>query len=502
LGAGLLVAVAFLVGGLFGAAVMVIVLRADRSSPGGATALAALGAAVLLALAGVFTVLGGLPLASELTPAFASDRGLAAAAALAAAVCALFSVVALARAEREARPAPAVPMDWQSLTAIGAVVAGGVALGALALGVRVASAPEALRPDFAELVTNLRLGNGYARGVAPALDATALHPPLAPFVAAIFPGIVDHVHVVVSALVVLVTAGLGGRLGGIRGAIGAGLMAALLPSMWGQQLPEALAALGVASALLFAWPEKASVPSAALAGACLGLAALARPEAIVAAPIVVVWMALRTRWNASPVIACAVAAVALMGPWLLWTQDQFGVLQPSTSLGATLAGANAESTTRGARIGELAPLPPPPPGTDEGFLDGTRRRAAIERFWTGRMPVVIAARVGRAWDLWWPASVHDARTARGLTTPGGSPGVVLEAGTSLVLMAWLWARRRDWRRLFPFYAMPAAFTLVSAATFGSRDVRSWTAPLAAAVVGLFLAELARRGEGPVAVPPS
>lgn len=496
----LLLAVGFVIGGLFGLVVMASAVLADRRRPGQGPALAALAATVLLGLAGVSSVVGGTPDASELSPAFAADRELAAAAALAAGVCAVFAVVGAGLSERARRDPVSARIDRRSLTADAVAAAGALVLAALALLVRMALAPEPLRPDFLELVANLRLGNGYVRGVAPALDATAMHPPLAPVVAAIFPGIVKQVHVVVSVLVVLVTAGVGRRLGGIRGAVGAGVTATFLPSLWGQQLPEALAALGVVTAVLSVWPDRPAVTRAALGGSCLAMAALARPEAIVAVPVVVAWMAIRTRWNTPSVIACACTAIVLVGPWLLWTQDRFGVVQPSTSLGATLAGATAPSATRGERIGELDPLPAPPAGTNEGVLDRSRTKAGLERSWTARAPLIVAARVGRAWDLWVPSSIRDARAARGLPTPGGSAGVVAEAGASVVFGAWLVVRRSDWRRLLPFYALPATFTAVSALTFGSRDIRSWTAPFVATAVGLFLAELVRRRERTFARP--
>ncbi|MEY2568963.1 MAG: hypothetical protein QOE35_3492 [Actinomycetota bacterium] len=490
--AALLVLVAFVIGGLFGASVMVAAAVADRRTADSGPTVAGLTAVVLLALAGVFSVLGGTPKASELTPAFASDRGLAAAAALGAGMSALYALVGFALAERERHQPLVSSIDRRSLSRVVVAGVGGISLLSLAIAVRAALAPAPLRVDFAQLVINLRLGDGYTRGVAPALDATALHPPLAPLVAAILPGVVSNVHVLVSALVVLATAGLGARLGGVRGAVGAGLVAAVLPSMWGQQLPEALAALGVTCGVLFAWPDRISAPSAALSGACLALGALSRPEAGLALPVVVVWIAMRSKWNAAPVVACALAAAALMGPWMFWTHDRFGTLLPSTSLGATLAGANLQVTTRGLRIGELDPLPPPPSGVDEGVVDATRRNEGFKRLWSARTPVVVGARIGRAWDLWAPWGVQQARTARGLTTPGSAPGVFVEAAASLVLMVWLWLRRRNWRRLLPFYGLPLAFTLVSALTFGSRDIRSWTAPIVATAVGLVLGDLWRR----------
>jgi hypothetical protein len=36
--------------------------------------------------------------------------------------------------------------------------------------------------------------------------------------------------------------------------------------------------------------------------------------------------------------------------------------------------------------------------------------------------------------------------------------------------------------LFPLFALPVAFTLLTALTYGSRDLRCWVAPIVAVVV--------------------
>jgi hypothetical protein len=452
-------------------------------------------AAVLLMFAAALTVLPGLPSAAQVTPRYAEDRHWAASAALAAGMCALVAVWHGARAERAlpGRRVARLPVDWARVRQLVVAATPAVVIAVVALAVRIALVPDALRPDFRELVENLRLGNGYARGSGASLEATGLHPPLAPLLAAVLPGLERAALVAVSMATVVTTAALGWRLGGRRGAIAAGASAALLPSLWGLQLPEALAALAVSTAVVLAWPGRPSGVSAALAGLCLGAGALARPEVVLVVPVLVAWLGLASRgggrWGVAPLAALAATAALVLTPWTIWMHEQFGTWLPSTSLGATLLGSNAEPVTSGTRLGELDPLPAPPTGAREGQLDEARRRQGWERLRDQAGPALAAARAGRAWDMWSPEAVVEARDARGLDTPGGSLGVVLEGAASATAFGWLIASRRSWRARLPFYALPIAFTLLSVLTFGSRDLRGWVAPFVATAVGLVLARV-------------
>ena len=83
--------------------------------------------------------------------------------------------------------------------------------------------------------------------------------------------------------------------------------------MWGQRLPGALAGLLVVTALLLAWPDRLTVARASTAGVLLVGAALARPESLLALPVVIAWVAVwpGRRPDAAATLAALVGSTAV-----------------------------------------------------------------------------------------------------------------------------------------------------------------------------------------------
>ena len=100
------------------------------------------------------------------------------------------------------------------------------------------------------------------------------------------------------------------------------------------------------------------------------------------------------------------ACVIVLAPWLVRTWAAFG--QPvliSTNVGGLLAGANCAQTYSGPLLGQwtLACLPKPQ-YTNEA-KESNRMRSIGLRYakdHAGRLPVVIAARLGRSFELFRP----------------------------------------------------------------------------------------------------
>ena len=118
----------------------------------------------------------------------------------------------------------------------------------------------------------------------------------------------------------------------------AGALAALLPLVWDQRLPGALAGVTVATALLLAWPDRLTPARAATAGGLLVAATLARPEAALVIPVVVAWTLLwppaRGRRPAAPAVAVAslAATVAVgLGLWAARVHADTGSWWPATA---------------------------------------------------------------------------------------------------------------------------------------------------------------------------
>lgn len=483
------VVLAALVGGPVGLVMGVVAVMIVRSE--GETA-AAHAAALLLGAAAAGTILVG---ARDIDTRYALDRGVAALAAQWAGVCLIAATGAMALRERSTQPwrgVPAGPAAPPPKPPFG-TRAIPVAVAALVLAVRWLGAPTPLRPDLALLVANLRVGRGYTLAATGPITPTAIHPPLAPILAAAWPGPLRVVLVLVSGLTVIAVWRLARRMTTTTGALLAGLLAAGLPSLWGQQLPEALAALGVAAGIALAWPAALDQRRAAAAGACLGSAVLARPETIVVLPVVLLWgWFVRGRPGRVQLGVLALVAASVLAPWELRMHRQFDTWLPSTSLGATLQGANRPVVRAGDRAGELAPLPPPPTREDEGAVDAERRTDGWKAFREHARPGLIATRILRGWDLWSPDDVETARAARGVELPGGTAGVIAEAVAGLCALLWLALHRGRWRDYLPVFALPALFTVLAAVTYGSRDYRSWVAPVIVVAASCLLASVGER----------
>ena len=490
-------AVAYLFGGLLGVAVAVAGLVALELEPPGVVARAAVAA---LVAAGLATVLEERP-SDQVGISFATDRPIAAGLAEAAAILAFIAIGVAARSERAQWPRRAVSTRWSDLgitrdrlaTLMALIVVGG-----LAWAVRMAAAPAGMPPGYSTVVDSLRGGEGFA---------SALHPPLAPVLAAFAPVSPRMLTMLVTSATVAVVVVLGWRLGGRATAVVAGGLAAVLPSIWGQQMPEALAALGVIAGLAWAWPSRLTKGRAVLAGLSVAAATLARPEALLAVPVVVAWIFVdrppseRNRAGTrrrAPLAALLVAGFLISyAPWGRWIDSEHGTRLPSTNLGVTLAGANTASTQRGSAIGawDVGGVTDQPvsPSLGENARDEAYRSLAWERADKNRALAIGAARVLRGWEVWSPDNARTVRALRGLPLPGRTVGAVGEMVVSILALVTLIARRRDWRILLPFMALPLLFTVESALLFGDRGLRAWVAPAVVLLVALPLS-LASAGD--------
>jgi 4-amino-4-deoxy-L-arabinose transferase-like glycosyltransferase len=201
-----------------------------------------------------------------------------------------------------------------------------------------------------------------------------------------------------------------------RVGIVAGLMAALYPMLWlpdGALMGETTYGLFLVAALLAA-VRLVRVPTAGRAaalGALLGLAALARGEAlgllvVLVAPLA--WRGAATLRGRAVLALSAVAALALvLAPWearLLTTFDK-PVLISNNSSGIWI-GANCHDTYYGDLIGawkfQCYGTGSPPGDESVRFAEYRRRGIDYLQDHRGRLPVVAAARLGRVLDVYRP----------------------------------------------------------------------------------------------------
>ena len=236
------------------------------------------------------------------------------------------------------------------------------------------------------------------------------------------------------------------RLAGDTAGLIAAAITAVYPEIWindGMLLSETLAIFMTAVALTAAYGfwRKPSMRNAALLGLACGATALSRTELTLLFPLVVIPLALMVRdvdWGRRvrlALVACVTGAVVL-GPWIVFNLTRFEETTTMTSgTGSALSAASCDEVWYGRHIGYYANCfqgPWPKASLDESQRDLVPRRQAIDytKDHLSRLPLVVAARVGRLWGLFKP-------------------------GQTTALDWWIEGRGRapSWIGLFAYYAL-------------------------------------------------
>jgi 4-amino-4-deoxy-L-arabinose transferase-like glycosyltransferase len=320
--------------------------------------------------------------------------------------------------------------------------------------------------------------------------ATAEHPPLFPFLLAIVnwmgtESVLAHqvACTVMGAAGVAAVGLLGRAVGGPRlGLVAAGL-AAVAPTLWQYDalvLSESLLVFSFALFLLtvYRFREAPSTWRAVAVGVTLALAAYTRTEmlllAVIVIPLVVRapgvdgWLA-RTKLLA----VAGLTAVVLLAPWTIRNLTVFDrTVLFSNNMDSVIAGANCDATYHGDGLGSWSPgcnsgnLPQ----NDESVSFALIRHRGLEyaRHHLDRLPVVVAARVGRAWEVYRPF--------QGIGTDGRSDGLwiastlffwisVVLGGVGAVML------RRAGRIVWPLVVVAPFVTVLAAASYGLPRLR-------------------------------
>ena len=329
------------------------------------------------------------------------------------------------------------------------------------------------------------------------VSQSADHPPLY-IVALAVPSVLGATstlaHQLTSCLIGAATVaavGLAGReLAGPPAGLLAALVAALSPTLWvndGVLMSESLVQLTVALVILAAyrWWKRPGWRMAAAAGAATALAALTRAELALLAPLLLVPLALSLRalpWGRRAALlgASLAAMAAVVAPWAIYNTTRFD--RPvilSSGLGLALAGANCDATFNGRFLGywsfpcqnELQSLT-----GDASDQDGAYRRHALDyiRRHEGRIPAVVAARLGRVWGLYRPGQL--LRVERFVETrelvPAEAGLGLLYALVAMSAVAAVGLRRRGGPPAWPCLAMAAAVSVTVALTYGTTRFRA------------------------------
>ena len=317
-------------------------------------------------------------------------------------------------------------------------------------------------------------------------------------------------------LLVLLIGLLGRRVGravpGVNadavGLIAAGI-AAIAPNVWvndGLVMAETLTGVAVVGACLsaFAFWDRPNLPRAALLGLCCGIVTLARAELILFVPLLGLVVALTARASRGDKVAFALVAMVttavVVGPWVAFNASRFNDSAfVSTNDGIALAGSYCDNVFSGAGIGLTAISGPdacidnPPPPGDQSQVEAVYRKRALHYMRTHlrRMPIVVAARIGRTWSLYRPLDMVAFNKGEGREAWVTRLGLVVYYPTLLaaivgVVVMW---RRRARRALWVLLVPAIAVTVGVAVTYGQTRFRAAAEPSLAilAAVGVMVA---------------
>jgi 4-amino-4-deoxy-L-arabinose transferase-like glycosyltransferase len=275
-------------------------------------------------------------------------------------------------------------------------------------------------------------------------SASALHPPLFPLLLAL-PSLVGLdsylAHRVAVALVgtgtVVVAGLLGRRVAGDRAGLLAAVAAAAYPVLIaadGAVMSETLFGLLTALCALAAYRllDRPTLGRAASLGALIGLAALTRGEGLLLLMLLGAPLAVRLRARRFATLAVATAAcLAVLAPWTIRNLTTFEKpVLLSNNEGGLIAGANCARTYRGRDIGGWdIRCTFGEPFADESVAAARARRRGLEYAGdhAGRVPLVVAARLARTFELLQPVrqAEHAEGRAAGIEVAGAVVFLVL-----------------------------------------------------------------------------
>ena len=250
--------------------------------------------------------------------------------------------------------------------------------------------------------------------------ATAFHPPLFPFVLAPLSAVGLDTYTAhqiagcaIGSVGVYVIGLVARRLGGDRAALAAAAIAAVfIPMISREALLQSESLYGLLIALiLLAALRLMDAPSSwrrgLELGALIGLAALTRGEALLllVPPLLLLFA---RRMPARTAVITIGTAVLICLPWAIRNTLEFDQLTLiTTGDGSVIAGSNLPRTYHGPDLGgfDIVGLYRTPAGRDvdpnEAVQSDRWRREGIDfaRDHASRLPVVLAARALRTWDL-------------------------------------------------------------------------------------------------------
>ncbi len=371
--------------------------------------------------------------------------------------------------------------------------------------------------------------------------ATAVHPPLySAYLGAVsFLGGTSHAwHRLASTLLgaaAVVAIGFAARrIAGNRAGIVAASLAAVYPILWvndAMMLSESMYALTIALVLVttFRFRDAPSALNVVLLSGSVALAALTRAEAVLlfvllVVPVVLLTRSIDLRRRLTLTVVAAATGGLLLAPWVIRNYATFeshpitvsngsgfvleiancdqtyGLAPPLDAQGEPVAGSSADEFLGYWWQGcDRTPWP----AGDETVVEAAKRQTATDYIGdhTAELPKVVAARVGRMWDVWRPGQSYDFNVF--FERRGGYPtlaGMIMYYPLLIAAIAGaavLWRRRIT---IIPFVAIAATTTFAAAISFGITRYRVGADVALTVLAGVAIDALWRRWSPAVPAP--
>lgn len=314
------------------------------------------------------------------------------------------------------------------------------------------------------------------------------------------------VTVIFGIVTIVLLAVLAGRIAGPRAAVVAAWIAAIYPNLWmndGLVMSESVSVLLVTAFLLalLAALESTSMHRAVAVGAISGLVALARSELLILSlgAAVALLVADRSASAGSPARMlrrpAALLGVTLLtlAPWVGFNLARFErPVTLSTNDGTTLLGTYCDRTFAGPEIGGWSVFcvvdDPAYSLEEEPSVRSARQRSlALDyaRAHVRRLPTVVAARLGRTFDVYGLTSLVAQDVGEERYRWASRTGIV--TWWALAITA-LFGVRRLGARVRWILAIPVVAVLVTTVVFyGGHRIRSSMEPSVVVVAAVALA---------------
>jgi 4-amino-4-deoxy-L-arabinose transferase-like glycosyltransferase len=302
----------------------------------------------------------------------------------------------------------------------------------------------------------------------------------------------------VSTIAVVVVGLVACRVGGARVGLIAAALAAVYPPLWTSDalvMSESLYVLTIALVLLafYALFERPAYWRAAVCGLAIGAATLTRSEGLLLLPILGIPL-LRSRFDRSvgrrfvTLGIVAIVTALICAPWVVRNVRTFHrSVALSENIDSVVAGANCATTYHGSRIGswDVTCNPVPQLNGDESDLGAAQLERGLKyaKQHAQRVPLVVAARVGRTFLVFQPLA-DSVESGRAAWTQWAT--LVTFVPTTVLAIIGLISLRRRRIAIGPLVAMGVLVVATSALTYGiSRFRVPWdVASVIAAAAGI------------------